>query len=80
VKEQNKSKSKNWILYIGLGLFVLGVGPLLIAILLSNIGVGESINPIGLGILATITIWPAMILIMIGIGLSIYRNFSYKDQ
>jgi hypothetical protein len=50
-------------------LFLVGTGPLLTVILLSNLGLTRdpNPNPIGLGILAFLTIWPSVILMVLGL-------------
>ena len=53
---------------IGLGLAVVGWGPLLTVILLSGLGLwpDPNPNPIGLGLLFFVTFWPAVICLGIG--------------
>lgn len=53
---------------IGLGLAVLGWGPLLTVILLSGLGLwpDPNPNPIGFGLLFFVTFWPAVICFGIG--------------
>jgi hypothetical protein len=63
-------KSK-WIklhktLKIGLILFIVGSGPLLIIIGLDALGIINAGNPLGPGILAVLTFFPSIILIIIG--------------
>jgi len=50
--------------WIGLGLLVLGTGPLLAIILAASLGLlsDPDPNPIGPGLLAFFTFWPAVIL------------------
>ncbi len=49
------------LLTVGLVLLVLGTGPFLSLIFLSSIGVGDpDPNPVGLGLLAFFTFWPAV--------------------
>ena len=49
-------------------LFLIGTGPLLTVILLANLGLTRdpNPNPIGLGILAFLTFWPSVILMVLG--------------
>ena len=56
---------------IGLGLLVIGSGPLLTVVILADIGVwpDPNPNPIGLGLLFAFTIWPAIICVAIGVVL-----------
>ncbi|MCC7143180.1 MAG: hypothetical protein IT349_13865 [Candidatus Eisenbacteria bacterium] len=53
---------------IGLGLAVLGWGPLLAVVLLSSLGLwpDPEPNPIGLGLLFFVTFWPAVIFMGVG--------------
>lgn len=53
---------------IGLGLAVLGWGPLLIVILLSGLGLWSdpNPNPIGFGLLFFVTFWPAVLCLGVG--------------
>jgi hypothetical protein len=53
---------------IGLGLAVLGWGPLLAVVVLSSLGLwpDPNPNPIGLGLLFFVTFWPAVICLGIG--------------
>jgi hypothetical protein len=54
---------------IGFWLFVLGSGPLLLTILAADLGLTSdpNPNPIGYGILAGLTFWPAIICLIVGI-------------
>jgi hypothetical protein len=56
-----------WI-KIGLGLVVVGWGPLLAVICLAAIGLwlDPNPNPIGLGLLFFVTFWPAVVCLGIG--------------
>ena len=55
------------ILYIGLAILVLGVGPLLIVCLLDVIGLGNpDSNGLGVGLLAYVSLWPGIILTSVG--------------
>jgi len=53
---------------IGLGLLIVGTGPLLFIIAAAAIGLwpDPNPNPIGLGLLSLLTFWPAIICIIIG--------------
>ncbi|MCI0586194.1 MAG: hypothetical protein L0323_05075 [Planctomycetes bacterium] len=58
----------NRLFKIGIWLFVLGCGPLLAILLLASIGLwpDPNPNPIGPGLLAFFTFWPAVICTGIG--------------
>jgi len=66
------------VFWIGLILFILGSGPLLTVILLAWLGVTKdpNPNPVGFGMLAFLTFWPSVILVIIGVVQSYTR---YKD-
>src|SRR6266481_4819510 len=69
------------LLWIGLALFVLGSGPLLITILLATLGLTRDPdpNPVGFGILAFFTFWPSVILIVIGIARTVSKRRAAKE-
>lgn len=54
---------------IGLGLAVIGWGPLLAAVILAAVGLwpDPNPNPIGLGLLFFVTFWPAVVCMGIGV-------------
>ena len=62
---------RSWWVRIGLGLLVIGSGPLLTVVILANIGVwpDPNPNPIGLGLLCAFTMWPAIICVVVGVVL-----------
>jgi len=53
---------------VGVLLLVFGTGPLLVVILLATLGLTRdpNPNPVGLGILAFLTFWPGVILMVLG--------------
>jgi hypothetical protein len=65
----------NRLFWIGLALFVLGTGPLLAIIIAAELGLlrDPNPNPIGPGLLAGITFWPAAVLIVWGLVASLIR-------
>jgi len=69
------------LLWIGLALFVLGSGPLLITILLATLGLTRDAdhNRVGFGILAFFTFWPSVILIVIGIARTVSKRRAAKE-
>jgi hypothetical protein len=70
-----KTKSKmNILLIIGVVILVIGSGPLLIIMSLAALGFGDdpNPNPVIFGIMAGLTFWPSIILILIGL----YRNYK----
>jgi hypothetical protein len=66
------------VFWTGLMLLVLGSGPLLAVILLAWLGVAKdpNPNPIGFGILAFLTFWPSVILMILGVVQSYGRYKS----
>ena len=54
---------------IGLGLLVVGAGPLLFIIIAAALGLwpDPNPNPVGLGLLSFLTFWPAVICIFVGV-------------
>ena len=59
----------SWLVRLGTGLFVIGVGPLLVIIGLAKIGLlgDPNPNPVGAGMLAAFTFWPAIACLGAGI-------------
>ena len=53
---------------VGAPLLVFGTGPLLTVILLASLGLTRdpNPNPVGFGILAFLTFWPGVILLVLG--------------
>jgi hypothetical protein len=54
---------------VGLGLLIVGTGPLLLVVVAAALGLwpDPNPNPIGLGLLSFLTFWPAMICIVVGV-------------
>jgi len=54
---------------VGIGLLVVGPGPLLFIILAAAVGLwpDPNPNPVGPGLLFAVTFWPAVICIVIGV-------------
>jgi hypothetical protein len=67
------------VFWVGLVLLVLGTGPLLLIVVAAEFGLisDPNPNPIGLGLLAFFTFWPAVILIVWGVVASVLR---YRKQ
>lgn len=65
------------VVQIGVGGLVLGSGPLLLAVVISHLK-GDP-NPIGLGILCGLTLWPSLICLVIGlIKVSLQKKTSTR--
>ncbi len=56
------------LFWIGLALFVIGSGPLLVIIFMASLGATKdpNPNPVVFGILAGLAFWPSLILMIIG--------------
>jgi hypothetical protein len=63
----NKISKLNLPLKIRISTLILGSGPLLIILFLETLGIIDVSNPVGPGILAFLTFWPSIILIIIGV-------------
>jgi hypothetical protein len=68
------------VFWTGLVLLVLGSGPLLTVILLAWLGLTKdpNPNPVGLGIIAFLTFWPSVILLIVGAARSYGRYKSAR--
>jgi hypothetical protein len=68
--------------WIGIGLLVLGTGPLLAIILAASLGLlsDPNPNPVGPGLLAFFTFWPAVILTVWGLVTSLVRYRRAQAQ
>ena len=68
--------------WVGIGLFVLGTGPLLAIILAASLGLlsDPNPNPVGPGLLAFFTFWPAVILTVWGLIASLVRYRRSQAQ
>jgi hypothetical protein len=77
-----ESRRVSRLLWIGLGIFVFGSGPLLIIILATQLGLTRdpNPNPIGFGILAFFTFWPSLFMIAIGIRRTILKRRIIQGQ
>jgi hypothetical protein len=58
------------LVQVGLGLLILGTGPLLFIIVAAAVGLwpDPNPNPIGPGLLAFLTFWPSVFCILIGMA------------
>jgi len=61
---------------VGTAMLVLGSGPLLLIIAAADLGLTRdpNPNPVGFGILAGVTFWPSLILIVVGMVLTSRTN------
>jgi len=57
------------LVQVGLIMLILGSGPLLFVILIAKLGLyhDPNPNPVFLGILAGLTFWPSLLLIVMGV-------------
>ena len=56
---------------VGLGLLLFGCGPLIAIIALAALGflADPNPNPVGPGILASLTFWPGLICVIVGVAI-----------
>jgi hypothetical protein len=75
-KPESEKLPLSRVFWFGLALFVIGTGPLLIVILLSTLGLlaDPNPNPVGLGILAAITFWPSILMMLISYARAVMRR------
>ena len=68
--------------WVGVLIFAVGSGPLLVTLVLAALGLTRdpNPNPIGFGILAFLTFWPSVALIAGGLISSIVRYCSARKQ
>ena len=61
---------------VGLGLLFFGTGPIVLVVAAAALGVwpDPNPNPIGLGLLSFLTLWPAIICIVVGANRVRARN------
>jgi hypothetical protein len=66
------------LFWIGLGLLLAGTGPLFTLVVAADLGLTRdpNPNPIGFGMLAGLTFWPAVILIIAGLFKAARRRES----
>ncbi len=57
-----KGKKLDKLLKVGIVIFIIGSGPLLVTMLLD-----PNSNPVGFGIMAFFTFWPSIILMIVGL-------------
>jgi hypothetical protein len=71
-----KKRRVSRLFWIGLALFLLGSGPLLLIILLARLGFTHdpNPNPVAFGILAGLTFWPSLILMVVGIARTVSKK------
>lgn len=67
-------------LRIGILLFIIGSGPLLILIGLDALGLIDAGNPVGFGILAMLSFYPSIILMIIGSILTFLKRKREKSS
>jgi hypothetical protein len=67
-------------LRIGILLFIIGSGPLLILMGLDALGLIDEGNPVGFGILAMLSFYPSIILMIIGSILTFLKRKREKSS
>jgi hypothetical protein len=70
------------LFWVGIGVFAVGSGPLLLVILLAALGFTKdpNPNPVGFGIIALLTFWPGIGLTLAGLAQSVMRHRKAKQQ
>jgi len=69
------------LFWIGIGLFTLGTGPLLLIILFAEMGFGDpNTRAIGPGILAMFTLYPSLIIIFGGLIEAFFKHRAAKKR
>ncbi len=70
------------LFWIGVVVFALGSGPLLITVLLARLGLtgDPNPNPVGFGIMAMLTFYPSIALVLGGLATSIVRYRSQRKR
>lgn len=81
-KDDDQKLTLSWAFWLGLGLLVVGSGPLLIVILLSALGVLDdpNPNPVGLGVLAAFSFWPALLMMLVSYGRAVMRRDKLRQR
>lgn len=77
---KSRSGKLHWTLIVGLIIFMLGVGPLLVGGLLDELGIIDIGNGLGLGLLFTVSIGPSIILIIIGVIITVVKRNKRNDK
>ena len=72
-------------LWIGVGLLLVGTGPLVVAILYARAHGDPDPNPVGPGICAMVTFWPSIGMILAGLvagyrGWQVERTAATRDD
>jgi len=62
---------------VGAAGLILGTGPLLLAVAISHLMGDKNPNPVGPGILAMLTFWPSILLIVIGVVITAVRKVRF---
>lgn len=81
-KDDDQKLTLSWAFWLGLGLLVVGCVPLLIVILLAGLGVlnDPNPNPVGLGIFAAFTFWPALLMMLVSYGRAVMRRDKLRRR
>ena len=66
----------NRLFWLGFILLIVGSGPLLAIIFAAQVGLLDdpNPNPVGFGMLADLTFWPAVIMMVIGFGRAVRKK------
>jgi hypothetical protein len=70
----------HWTLIVGFIIFMLGVGPLLVGGLLDELGIIDIGTGLGLGLLATASFGPSIIMIIIGVIITVVKRNKRNEK
>src|SRR5262245_31236865 len=70
------------LFWVGLATLVVGTGPLVVILLLASLGITKdpNPNPVGLGIIAFLTFWPSVGVILWQVRRSFVRYRAARNQ
>lgn len=74
----SKLLSSRW-LWIGVGLLLVGTGPLVVVVIYSKVHGDPNPNPVGPGMCAMLTFWPSIGMIIVGLITGYHRWLAERD-
>ena len=82
VNQQPPAFKLSKLFWIGIGIFAVGSGPLLLTILAAALGFTRdpNPNPVGFGIIAFLTFWPSVGMILVGLAQSVMHHRAARRQ